>query len=93
MKKDGQGENKQNGARTRQATAVHGLTTQQFAWKDNRKYSYAVKVVGPWNQLPDSIKQAESKEAFNQEGFETTEEIVTAYNSPAGRLIDGECSG
>jgi hypothetical protein len=27
------------------------------------------------------------------EGFETTEEIVTAYNSPAGRLIDDEWSG
>jgi hypothetical protein len=28
-----------------------------------------------------------------QEGFETTEEIVTAYNSPAGRLIDDEGCG
>ncbi len=44
-----------------------------------------MRVVEPWNQLPDSIKQAESKEGF--------EEIVTAFNSPAGRLTDDKYSG
>jgi hypothetical protein len=44
------------------------------------------------SQISINQEQAESKEAFKR-GFETTEEIVTAYNSLAGRLIDDECSG
>jgi hypothetical protein len=31
-----------------------------------RKYSFAVRVVEPRNPLPDSIKQAQSKEAFKR---------------------------
>jgi len=55
MIKDGQGENifefrtNQNGART---------AGDNSAWTHNtgRKYSFAVRVIEPWNQLPDSIK-------------------------------------
>jgi hypothetical protein len=41
----------------------------------------------------DGLNQAGRKQRGLQEGFETTEEIVTANNGPAGRLIDDECSG
>ncbi len=57
-----------------------------------RKYSLAVRVVEPWNQLPDSIKYAESKEAFKR-ALKLRKKIVAAKNSPAGRLINDECSG
>jgi hypothetical protein len=48
---------------------VQGLTiklTKQYARRNIRINSFAVRVVEPWNQLPDSIKQAESKEAFKR---------------------------
>jgi hypothetical protein len=32
----------------------------------NRKYSFTVRVVKPWNQLTDSVKQAADKEAFKR---------------------------
>jgi hypothetical protein len=31
-----------------------------------RIYLFAVRVVEPWNQLPDSVKQAAVKEAFKR---------------------------
>ena len=45
---------------------MHGLTnnTVRYARRDIRKNSFAVRVVEPW--MPDSIKQAESKEAFKR---------------------------
>jgi hypothetical protein len=54
------------GVRTRQAAATHGLAVQ-FARTDIRKYSFAVRVVEPWNRLPDTLKKAASKEAFKRE--------------------------
>jgi ribonuclease P/MRP protein subunit RPP40 len=53
--------------RTRHAAATHGLAVQ-FARTDIRKYSFAVRVVEPWNRLlPDTLKKAASKEAFKRE--------------------------
>ncbi len=43
-----------DGARTRRVT-------------DIRKYSFTVRVVETWNQLPDSVKQAADKEAFKRD--------------------------
>ncbi len=54
------------GVRTRRAAATRGLAVQ-FARTDIRKYSFAVKVVEPWNRLPDTPKKAASKEAFKRE--------------------------
>jgi hypothetical protein len=56
------------GVRTRQAAATHGLAVQ-FARTDIKKYSFAVlvRVVEPWNRLPDTLKKAASKEAFKRE--------------------------
>ncbi len=54
------------GVRTRRAAAAHGLAVQ-FARTDIRKYSFAVRVVEPWNRLPDTLKRAASKEAFKRE--------------------------
>jgi hypothetical protein len=50
-------------ARTRQASTVHGLATQ-YASTDVRKYSFAVRVVDSWNQLPEAARMAQGKEAF-----------------------------
>ncbi len=52
---------------------VHGLTnnTVRYARRDTRKNSSAVRVVEPW--MPDSIKQAESKEAFKRALKQTVE--------------------
>ena len=58
--------NDDNGVRTRRAAATHGLVVQ-FARTDIRKYSFAVRVVEPWNRLPDTLKKAASKEAFKRE--------------------------
>ncbi len=58
--------NDDNGVRTRRAAATHGLVVQ-FARTDIRKYSLAVRVVEPWNRLPDTLKKAASKEAFKRE--------------------------
>jgi hypothetical protein len=38
--------------------------TAKYARTEIRKYSFAVRVVEPWNQLADSVKQAADKEAF-----------------------------
>ncbi len=47
----------------RQAAAAHGLAVQ-YARTDTRKYSFSVRVVDPWNRLPDPVKTAPTKEAF-----------------------------
>jgi hypothetical protein len=66
MIKNGQGENifefrtNQNGTRTRQATT--SAQTHNSVCSDGHK----VRVVEPWRQLPNSIKQAESKKAFKR---------------------------
>ena len=49
--------------RTRQAAGAHGLVTQ-FARTDPRKYSFAVRTVEVWNNLPDDTKRAKTKDAF-----------------------------
>ena len=61
--------NDDTGVRTRQAAATHGLAVQ-FARTDIRKYSFAVRVVEPWNRLPDTLKKAASKEAFKREWWQ-----------------------
>jgi ribonuclease P/MRP protein subunit RPP40 len=53
------------GARTRQASTAHGLATQ-YARTDIRTYSFAVRVVGSWNQLPEAARTAQGKEAFKR---------------------------
>jgi ribonuclease P/MRP protein subunit RPP40 len=60
------GRNDDAGVMTRQAAATHGLAVQ-FARTDIIKYSFAVRVVEPWNRLPDTLKKAASKEAFKRE--------------------------
>ena len=49
--------------RTRQTEGEYRLV-QKFARTDPRKYSFAVRVVDPWNRLPDDLKLANSKEHF-----------------------------
>jgi hypothetical protein len=56
----------ENRVRTRQAAAAHGLAVQ-YARTDTRKYSFTVRVVDPWNRLPDTVKTAPTKEAFKRE--------------------------
>jgi hypothetical protein len=53
------------GARTRQSSTVHGLATQ-YARIDVRMYSFVVRVVDSWNQLPESVRMAQGKEAFKR---------------------------
>ncbi len=53
------------GARTRQASTAHGLATQ-YTHTDVRKYSFAVRVVNSWNQLPEAARTAQGKEAFKR---------------------------
>jgi hypothetical protein len=50
-------------AGTRQATGGHGLRVQ-YARKTPRKYSFAVRTVEKWKNLPDSIKSAPNGEVF-----------------------------
>jgi len=49
--------------RTRQTEGEYRLI-QKFARTDPWKYSFAVRVVDPWNRLPDDLKLANSKEHF-----------------------------
>jgi hypothetical protein len=49
--------------RTRQTEGEYRLV-QKIAQTDPRKYSFAVRVVDPWNRLPDDLKLANSKEHF-----------------------------
>jgi hypothetical protein len=49
--------------RTRQTEGEYRLI-QKFARTDPRKYSFAVRVVDPWNRLPNDLKLANSKEHF-----------------------------
>ena len=53
----------QDRPRTRQTEGEYRLV-QKFARTDPRKYSFAVRVVDPWNRLPDDLKLANSKEHF-----------------------------
>jgi hypothetical protein len=53
------------GARRRHSSTVHGLATQ-YAGTDVRKYPFAVRVVDSWNQLLESVKMAQGKEAFKR---------------------------
>ncbi len=55
-----------DGARKRLAATAHGLTVQYARTDIKKKYFFAVRVVKPWNQLPDSVKQAADKEAFKR---------------------------
>ncbi len=57
-----------NRVMTRQAAAAHGLALAvKYARTDTRKYSFSVRVVDPWNHLPDTVKTAPTKEAFKRE--------------------------
>ncbi len=47
--------------RTRQAGGEHKLLPQ-FARTDQRKFSFPVRAVEPWNRLPDEIKLTANKE-------------------------------
>jgi hypothetical protein len=49
--------------RTRQAAGEHGLMVQ-YARTDVRKYSFAVRTIEGWNNLPEELKQAKTSEAF-----------------------------
>ncbi len=51
----------QDRPRTRQTEGEYRLI-QKFARTDPRKYSFAVRVVDPWNKLPEDLKLANSKE-------------------------------
>jgi len=53
------------GARTRQAAGPRTLAGQ-YARTDIRKYSFAVRVVDDWNQLPDKLRGAQSQESFKR---------------------------
>ncbi len=53
----------QDRPRTRQTEGEYRLI-QKFARTDPRKYSFAIRVVDPWNRLPDELKLANSKEHF-----------------------------
>ncbi len=46
-----------NRVRTRQAAAAHGMAVK-YAQTDTRKYSFSLRVVDPWNHLPDTVKTA-----------------------------------
>jgi hypothetical protein len=60
---------------------------KMYLTNSNKKHPHVAKFsVHP--QIFIILEQTEGKE-----GFETTEEKITAYNSPAGRFIDDECSG
>jgi hypothetical protein len=56
----------ENRVRMRQAAAAHGLAVQ-YARTETRKYSFTVRVVDPWNRLPDTVKTAPIREAFKRE--------------------------
>jgi hypothetical protein len=54
----------------------HGMI--QYA-RDVRKYSFAVRVVDRWIQLPESVRMTQGKEAFNSSvasGKQNTERRV-----------------
>jgi hypothetical protein len=53
----------QDRPRTRQTEREYRLI-QKFARMDPRKYSFAVRVVDPWNKLQDNLKLVNSKEQF-----------------------------
>jgi hypothetical protein len=48
---------------TKQVAGGHGLSVQ-YARTDPRKYSFAVRKVEKWNNLPDNIKSAPNGEVF-----------------------------
>jgi hypothetical protein len=47
----------------RQAAGRHGLSVQ-FSRTDHRKYSFALRTVEKWKNLPDDIKSAPNGEVF-----------------------------
>jgi hypothetical protein len=49
--------------RTRQMAGGLGLSVR-YSRTDPRKYSFAMRTVEPWNNLPESVKEAPSGEAF-----------------------------
>ncbi len=55
----------QDRIRTRQAAGEHGLGIQ-YARTDSRKYSFAVRTVEKWNNLPEDIKTSQNGEVFKQ---------------------------
>jgi ribonuclease P/MRP protein subunit RPP40 len=55
----------QDRIRTRQAAGEHGLGIQ-YARTDPRKYSFAVRTVEKWNNLPEDIKTSQNGEVFKQ---------------------------
>jgi ribonuclease P/MRP protein subunit RPP40 len=55
----------QDRIRTRQAAGEHGLGIQ-YARTDPRKYSFAVRTVEKWNNLPEDVKTSKNEEVFKQ---------------------------
>ena len=53
------------GPRTRQRAGPRSLIGQK-AKTDPRKYSFAVRVVDPWNALPDSVREAKTQDEFKR---------------------------
>ncbi len=49
--------------RTRQAAGKHGLSVQ-YARSDPRKHLFMIRMVGPWNRLPEDIKNSASSKLF-----------------------------
>ncbi len=50
-------------AGTRQASGGHGPSVQ-YARPDTRNYSFAVRTVEKWNNIPDDVKSAPNGEVF-----------------------------
>ncbi len=54
------------GARTRRVAGAKNIASK-YARTDIRKESFAIRVVGTWNRLPDSVKLTEKPESFKKE--------------------------
>ncbi len=55
----------QDRIRTRQAAWEHGLDIQ-YARTDPRKYSFALRAVDKWNNLPQDVKASQNGQVFKQ---------------------------
>ncbi len=53
----------QQRSRTLQSAGEHGLCVQ-YSRTDPRKNLFAMRMVEPWNRLPDTVKLAEKSEKF-----------------------------
>ena len=65
-------------ARTRQTAGTKALTAQ-FAKSDIWKNSFAVRVVDPWNKLPDSARQETKQELFKRQLKKAALNVTSDY--------------